>query len=131
MTKLSKATCSIACLTDRARSGHGSARPAPRVYTFPSPISAPGGLRRLHSRTQSPARARDHQSSPSKASATARHHCPSTVVVANLFCQPQPRPSPRTASSIGCEASPSLSRGIASPEKRIHPRRTSATRHRA
>ena len=30
-------------------------------------------------------RARDHRSSPLKASATARHHCPSTAVVASLF----------------------------------------------
>jgi hypothetical protein len=86
----------------------------------------PRGLSRLHSRTQSPAQARDHRSSPWKVSATARHHCPSTTVVASLFCQPQPRPSPWTASPRGCEASPSLSQGIASPEKWNHPRRTSS-----
>jgi hypothetical protein len=44
---------------------------------------------------------------------------------------PQPRPSPWTASLRGGEAFPSLSRGIASPEKRARPHRTSADRHRA
>jgi hypothetical protein len=44
---------------------------------------------------------------------------------------PQPRPSPWTASPRNEEAFPSLSRGIASPEKRARPHRTSADRHRA
>jgi hypothetical protein len=44
---------------------------------------------------------------------------------------PQPRPSPWTASPKGCEAFPSLSRGIASPEKRARHHRTSADRRRA
>jgi hypothetical protein len=85
-----RATCSIACLIGRAWTGHGSARPthgrpAPRVCTSPSPINASRGLSRWHSRTKSPARARDHRSSPWKASTTARHLCPSTVVVASPF----------------------------------------------
>jgi hypothetical protein len=136
MTSPSEATCSIACLTGQAQTGRGSARPtrgrpAPRVYTLPSPISAPRGLSRLHLSTQSLARARDHRSSPLKASATARHHCPSTAVVTNLFYDPQPRLSPWTAFLRGYEASPSLSRGIASLEEQNHPGRTSAARHRA
>jgi hypothetical protein len=45
--------------------------------------------------------------------------------------EPQPHPSPWTASPWSSEASPSLSRGIASPERRIHPRRTSVNRRRA
>jgi hypothetical protein len=43
---------------------------------------------------------------------------------------PQPRPSPWTASPWSREASPSLSRGIASPERQIHPRRISVARRR-
>jgi hypothetical protein len=76
-----RATCSIACLIDRERIGRGSARPAPRVCTSPS-------------HTQSLTRARDRRSSPWKASTTARHHCPSTAVVASPFgwtlASPQP-----------------------------------------
>jgi hypothetical protein len=131
-----RATCSIACLTGRARTGRGSARPArgrpaPRICTSPSPINASRGLSRWHSRTQSLARARGHRSSLWKASTTARHHCPSTAVVTSPFCWTQPRPSPWTASPWRREASPSLSWGIASLERRIHPRRTSVTRRRA
>jgi hypothetical protein len=86
-----KATCSIACLTGRARTGHGSVRPArgrptPRACASPSPINASRGLSRWHLHTQSLARARDHRSSPWKASTAARHLCPSTAVVASLFC---------------------------------------------
>jgi hypothetical protein len=83
MTWPSDATHSIACLTGLAWTGRGSA--CPRVVASPSPISAPIGLSRMHLCTQSPARARDHRSSPLKASATAPHHCPSTTVVASLF----------------------------------------------
>jgi hypothetical protein len=49
MIRLSEATCSIACLTGRARTGRGSARPARGrpascVWTLPLPISAPEAL---------------------------------------------------------------------------------------
>jgi hypothetical protein len=47
-----------------------------------------------------------------------------------LSVELQPRPSPWIASQRSREASPSLSRGIASPEKRFHPRRTSVFRRR-
>jgi hypothetical protein len=131
-----RAMCSTLCQASRARTGRGSARPArgrpaPRVCTSPSPINASRGLSRLHSRTQSPAPARDHRSSPWKASTTARHHFPSMAIVASPFCWPPASPSPWTASPWSREASPSLSRGIASPERRIHPRRTSVARRRA
>jgi hypothetical protein len=63
-----KDTCSIACLTDRARTGRGSARPARgppalRAYVVPSPINASRGLSHWHLDTPSLARARDHRSS--------------------------------------------------------------------
>jgi hypothetical protein len=48
-----------------------------------------------------------------------------------LPVDPQPRPSPWTASPRGCEAFPSLSRDIASPEKRAQPHRTSTDRRHA
>jgi hypothetical protein len=94
-----RATCSIACLTGRARTGRGSTRPArgrptPLVYTSPSPINASRGLSRWYSRTQSLARAWDHQSSPWKASTTAPHRCPSTAVVASPFCWTPALPQP-------------------------------------
>jgi hypothetical protein len=87
-TRPSDTTRSITCLTGRVQTGCGSARPArgrlaPRAFVSPSPISTPRGLSRMHLCTQSPARARDHRSSSWKASATARHHCPSTVDVAS------------------------------------------------
>jgi hypothetical protein len=44
---------------------------------------------------------------------------------------PQPCPSPWTASPRGYKAFPSLSQDIASPEKQARPHRTSADRHRA
>jgi hypothetical protein len=86
-----KATCSIACLTGRARTGRDSARPArgrpaPRACASPSPINASRGLSRWHLHTQSLARVRDHWSSLWKASTAARHLSPSTTVVASLFC---------------------------------------------
>jgi hypothetical protein len=64
-----KATCSIACLTGRARTGRGSVRPArglpaPRACALPSPINASRDLSRWQLQTQSLARARDHRSSP-------------------------------------------------------------------
>jgi hypothetical protein len=64
-----KATCSIACLTGRARTGRGSARPtrgrpALRACAMPSPINASRGLSRWHLHTPSLAQARDHRSSP-------------------------------------------------------------------
>jgi hypothetical protein len=83
MTKPSEAMCSIACLTDRARTGRGSACPA--RLRFALAFNYPRSHSRMHSRTQSPARARDHRSLPLKASATARHHCPSTTVVTSLL----------------------------------------------
>jgi hypothetical protein len=97
MTRPSDATRSIACLTGRARTGRGSACPArscpaPRACASPSPISAPRGLSRMHLCTQSPTWARDHRSSPLKANATARHHWPSTVVVASLSRRPPTSP---------------------------------------
>jgi hypothetical protein len=63
-----KATCSIACLTGRARTGHGSTRPtcgrlALRACVVPSPINASRDLCLLNLHTPSPARARDHRSS--------------------------------------------------------------------
>jgi hypothetical protein len=93
-----RATCSTPCQAGRARTGRGSVcpvrgRPAPRVCTLPLPINASRGLSRLHSRTQSPARARDHRSSPWKASTAARHLCPSMAIVANPSCWP-PAPGP-------------------------------------
>jgi hypothetical protein len=63
-----------------------------------------------------------------------RHRPPSLLEHSRrdqTFLTPEPRPSPWTASPRGYEDSPSLSQGIASPEKRNHPRRTLATRHRA
>jgi hypothetical protein len=48
-----------------------------------------------------------------------------------LSVELQPHPSPWIASQWSREASPSLSRGIASPEKWFHPRRTSVFRRRA
>jgi hypothetical protein len=94
-----RATCSTPCQAGRARTGRGSAcpargRPASRVCSSPSPINAPRGLSCLHSRTQSSARARDHRSSPWKASTTARHHCSSTTVVASPLCWPPTLPQP-------------------------------------
>jgi hypothetical protein len=94
-----RATCSTPCKAGRARTGCGNARPArgrlaPRVCTSPSPISASRGLSRWHSHTQSPARARDHRSSPWKASTTARHLHPSSAVVASPFCWPLASPQP-------------------------------------
>jgi hypothetical protein len=77
-----------------AERGLAVAACAPRVCTSPSPINAPRGLSRLHLRTQSPAWAKDHQSSPWKASTTARHHCPSTTVMASPFCWPPASPQP-------------------------------------
>jgi hypothetical protein len=64
-----KATCSIACLTGRARTNRGSARPARgrpalRACAVPSPINSSRDLSRWHLHTPSPARARDHRSSP-------------------------------------------------------------------
>jgi hypothetical protein len=131
-----RATCSTSCQAGRAWTGCGSARPArgrpaPRVCASPSPINASRGLSHLHSRTQSPAQARDHRSSPWKASTTVRHHCPSTAVVASPFCWPPASPQPLDRFPVKHETSPSLSRGIASPERRIHPRRTSVARRRA
>jgi hypothetical protein len=86
-----KATCSIGCLTSRARTSRDSARPArgcpsPRACALPSPINASKGLSRWHLHTQSLARARDHRSSPWKPSTAARHLCPSTTVVASPSC---------------------------------------------
>jgi hypothetical protein len=94
-----RATCSTPCQAGRAWTGRGSARPAcgrpaPRVCTSPSPINASRGLSRLHSRNQSPARARDHRSLPWKASTIALHLCPSTAVVASPFCWPPASPQP-------------------------------------
>jgi hypothetical protein len=68
---------------------------------------------------------RGKQSPPPAITAQARPLWPAPSV------DPQPRPSPWTASPWSREASPSLSRGIASPERRIHPRRTSVARRRA
>jgi hypothetical protein len=131
-----RSTCSTPCQAGRARTGHGSARPArghlaPCVCTSPSPKNASRDLSRLHSRTQSPARARDHHSLPWKASTTVRHLCPSTAVVASPFCWPPASPQPWITSPWNREASPSLSWSIASPERRIHHRRTLVTRRHA
>jgi hypothetical protein len=65
---------------------------------------------------------REKQAPPPAITARARPSWPAPSV------EPQPRPSPWTASPWSREASPSLSRGIASPERRIHPHRTSVTR---
>jgi hypothetical protein len=94
-----RATCSTPCQAGRAQTGRGSTRPArdrpaSRVCTSPSPINAFRGLSHLHSRTQSPARARDHRSSPWKASTTARHLCPITAVVASPFYWTPASPQP-------------------------------------
>jgi hypothetical protein len=94
-----RATCSTPCQAGRARTGRGSARPAcgrpaPHVCTSLSPINDSRGLSRLHSRTQSPTRARDHRSPPWKASTTARHLCPSPAVVASPFCWTPASPQP-------------------------------------
>jgi hypothetical protein len=53
------------------------------------------------------------------------------ATVASHFRDLQPPPSPWIASPRPCEASPSLSRGISSPEKQNRPHRTSVTRRRA
>jgi hypothetical protein len=94
-----KAMCSIASLTGRARTGHGSARPARgrpalRACVVPSPINASRGLSHWHLHTPSLARARDHRSSPWKASTAARHLCPSSAIVASLFCWTPASPQP-------------------------------------
>jgi hypothetical protein len=81
---------------------HSSLRLTPRAET-PTPASSP----------------------PPAITARARPPWPTLPV------DPQPRPNPWTASPRGGEAFPSLSRGIASPEKRARHRRTSADRHRA
>jgi hypothetical protein len=136
MTRLSEATCSIVCLTGRARTGRGSARPARGrpascVCTSPSPISAPEALAVCTHAPRAPLEPeitgvhRGKRAPPPAITAQARPLWPVFSV------NPQPHPSPWIASSRACGASPSLSRGIASPEKRIHPRRTSVTRHRA
>jgi hypothetical protein len=75
---------------------------------------------------------RPSQSSPEFV-VESKHHCPPSLpehdrcgqpLLLTPSLAPAPGPLPR-------EASPSLSRGIASPEMRIHPRRTSAARRRA
>jgi hypothetical protein len=62
------------------------------------------------------------QAPPPAISARARPSWPAPSV------DPQPRPSPWITSPWSREVSPSLSRGIASPKRLIHPRRTSVTR---
>jgi hypothetical protein len=93
-----RATCSNACLTDRARTGTARpptrGRPAPCVCTSPSPINASRGLSCWHSCTQSLTWARDRRSSPWEASTTAHHHYPSTTVVASPFCWTPASPQP-------------------------------------
>jgi hypothetical protein len=89
-----KATCSIACLTGRARTGRESARPtrgrpALRACAMPSPINASRGLSRWHLHTPSLAQARDHRRPPSLPKLGHRGQ-PFSV-------EPQPRPSPRIA----------------------------------
>jgi hypothetical protein len=59
--------------------------PALQACVVPSPINASRGLSRWHLHTSSLARARDHRSSPWKASTAARHLCPSSAIVASLF----------------------------------------------
>jgi hypothetical protein len=68
---------------------------------------------------------REKQAPPPAISAQARPSWPAFSV------EPQPRPSPWITSQWSREASPSLSRGIASLERRFHPRRTSIFRRRA
>jgi hypothetical protein len=58
-----KATCSIACLTGRARTGRGSARPArgrlaPRTRAVPSPINVSKGLSRWNRTPRAPPKPR-------------------------------------------------------------------------
>jgi hypothetical protein len=130
------ATCSMPWQAGRARTGHGSACPRARsirpTRLFLAPAyKCPQGLSRLPSRTLSPVRASGHRSSPRKASATARHHCPSTPPWPAFSIDPQPRLSPWIASPRGREAFPSLSRGPAPPEQRARPHRTSAAHCRA
>jgi hypothetical protein len=86
-----KGTCSIACLTGRARTGRGSARPvrgrpALRACAVPSPINASRGISRWHLHILSLARARDNRSSPWKASTAARHLCLCSAIMASLLC---------------------------------------------
>jgi hypothetical protein len=136
MTRPSDATRLIACLTGSTRTGCSSACPA-RGHPHPT-------LLRLALAYKCPPEAfaictcapkappepeitrvrRGKQAPPPPITARARPPWPAFPV------DPQPRPSPWTASPRGCEDFPSLSRDIASPEKRAQPRRTSAARHR-
>jgi hypothetical protein len=128
-------TCSIMCSSTRPRTGCplralclvGSypprLRPAMPEGTYKCPwCAAVHPSLRLTPRAETPTPA---SSAPLTITARARPPWPALLV------DPQPHPSPWTASLRGYEALPSLSRDIASPEKRARHRQTSIDRHRA
>jgi hypothetical protein len=121
-----------------AERGLAAAARAPRVVASPRasaphplPISTPGALVVCTRAPKAPPEPkitgvrRGQRAPPPAITTRARPWWPV------LSVDPQPHPSPWIASPRGCEASPSLSRGIPSPERRIHPRRTLAIHHRA
>jgi serralysin len=104
------------------------AMPDPVPSPEPMPIKQPKGsavLPRTPSVLPKPEFAGlspEHDAPPPAITARARPPWPALPI------DPQPRPSPWTASPRGYEAFPSLSRDIASPEKRAQPHQTKADR---